>query len=87
MNMMIEQVTNEQEWLGCDAFEDGLSKKIHSHMNGENDDETADLGVPYFDPNSVCVVAILKLKGMMWYFFVMIKLRRTALYSLLIYEI
>jgi len=27
MNMMIEQVTNEQEWLGCDAFEDGLSKK------------------------------------------------------------
>ena len=34
-------------------------------MNGENDDETADLGVPYFDPNCVCVVAILKLKGMM----------------------
>jgi hypothetical protein len=30
----------------------------------------------------------LKLKGMMWYkFFVLIKLRRTALYSLLIYEI
>ena len=57
-------------------------------MNGENDDETADLGVPYFEPNSVCVVAILKLEGMMWYkFFVLIKLRRTALYSLLIYEI
>ena len=63
-------------------------KKQNSHMNGENDDETADLGVPYFEPNSVCVVAILKLKGMMWYnCFVMIKLRRTALYSLLIYEI
>ena len=65
MNMMIKQVTNEQEWVGCDAFEDGLKKKKNSHMNGENDDETADLGVPYFEPNSVCVVAILKLKGMM----------------------